>query len=334
MAAQYEGLVLANLAQRTGLPFRTLETRAPKINLATADGQTMTLGEPGSIQQIDRGRSPAVEAVNADQKLRSESEQWGSLLDGLAQKPTQPVLMLKQTPLAMNLVGANFRELRVHPHVFDGIFQTARRSSPRHNAHPEMTKEVLKRIPQALTDPIAVFSDNRRAGSYVFMLEVLDAAGHSVLAPVQFEATGGKGTINLLKTAYGQDRPLWFSLRGSNNEVVYVNREKIKRWFPTSGVNSLFDSSALPAAEELFSNADGSSVLTEQDLARAKRERTDLYQYSGGRSGQQFRRAPPSLSRRRSPRASNRRGRQHPSADRVPRERSLPRLGGGVSVTV
>ncbi len=282
MAAQYEGLVLANLAQRTGLPFRTLETRAPKINLATADGQTMTLGEPGSIQQIDRGRSPAVEAVNADQKLRSESEQWGSLLDGLAQKPTQPVLMLKQTPLAMNLVGANFRELRVHPHVFDGIFQTARRSSPRHNAHPEMTKEVLKRIPQALTDPIAVFSDNRRAGSYVFMLEVLDAAGHSVLAPVQFEATGGKGTINLLKTAYGQDRPLWFSLRGSNNEVVYVNREKIKRWFPTSGVNSLFDSSALPAAEELFSNADGSSVLTEQDLARAKRERTDLYQYSGG----------------------------------------------------
>ena len=281
MAAQYEGLVLANLAQRTGLPFRTLETRAPKINLTTADGQTMTLGEPGSIQQIDRGRSPAVEAVNADQKLRSESEQWGSLLDGLTQKPTQPVLMLKQTPLAMNLVGANFRELRVHPHVFDGIFQTARRSSPRHNAHPEMTKEVLKQIPQALTDPIAVFSDNRRAGSYVFMLEVLDAAGHTVLAPVQFEATGGKGTINLLKTAYGQDRPLWFSLRGSNNEVVYVNREKIKRWFPTSGVNSLFDSSALPAAEELFSNADGSSVLTEQDLARAKQERTDLYQYSG-----------------------------------------------------
>lgn len=282
MAAQYEGLVLANLAQRTGLPFRTLETRAPKINLTTADGQTMTLGEPGSIQQIDRGRSPAVEAVNADQKLRSESEQWGSLLDGLTQKPTQPVLMLKQTPLAMNLVGANFRELRVHPHVFDGIFQTARRSSPRHNAHPEMTKEVLKQIPQALTDPIAVFSDNRRAGSYVFMLEVLDAAGHTVLAPVQFEATGGKGTINLLKTAYGQDRPLWFSLRGSNNEVVYVNREKIKRWFPTSGVNSLFDSSALPAADELFSNADGSSVLTEQDLARAKRARTDLYQYSGG----------------------------------------------------
>lgn len=282
MAAQYEGLVLANLAQRTGLPFRTLEARAPKINLTTADGQTMTLGEPGSIQQIDRGRSPAVEAVNADQKLRSESEQWGSLLDGLTQKPTQPVLMLKQTPLAMNLVGANFRELRVHPHVFDGIFQTARRSSPRHNAHPEMTKEVLKQIPQALTDPIAVFSDNRRAGSYVFMLEVLDAAGHTVLAPVQFEATGGKGTINLLKTAYGQDRPLWFSLRGSNNEVVYVNREKIKRWFPTSGVNSLFDSSALPAADELFSNADGSSVLTEQDLARAKRARTDLYQYSGG----------------------------------------------------
>lgn len=282
MAAQYEGLVLANLAQRTGLPFRTLETRAPKINLTTADGQTMTLGEPGSIQQIDRGRSPAVEAVNADQKLRSESEQWGSLLDGLTQKPTQPVLMLKQTPLAMNLVGANFRELRVHPHVFDGIFQTARRSSPRHNAHPEMTKEVLKQIPQALTDPIAVFSDNRRAGSYVFMLEVLDAAGHTVLAPVQFEATGGKGTINLLKTAFGQDRPLWFSLRGSNNEVVYVNREKIKRWFPTSGVNSLFDSSALPAADELFSNADGSSVLTEQDLARAKRARTDLYQYSGG----------------------------------------------------
>lgn len=62
MAAQYEGLVLANLAQRTGLPFRTLEARAPKINLTTADGQTVTLGEPAAIQQAEESISSAVDS--------------------------------------------------------------------------------------------------------------------------------------------------------------------------------------------------------------------------------------------------------------------------------
>jgi hypothetical protein len=51
MAAQYEGLVLANLAQRTNLPFRDLEARAPQIQLTTADGQTMTLGDSGFFKQ-------------------------------------------------------------------------------------------------------------------------------------------------------------------------------------------------------------------------------------------------------------------------------------------
>lgn len=54
MAAQYEGLVLANLAQRTNLPFRDLEARAPKIQLTTADGKNVTLGDSNVLHQVDR----------------------------------------------------------------------------------------------------------------------------------------------------------------------------------------------------------------------------------------------------------------------------------------
>lgn len=67
----------------------------------------------------------ALDVKRAEEKLELESRAWEETVDKLEVKPTQPVLMLKQTPLVMHLVGADFRELLVHPHVFDGIFPEA-----------------------------------------------------------------------------------------------------------------------------------------------------------------------------------------------------------------
>ena len=148
-----------------------------------------------------------------------ESRAWEETVDKLEVKPTQPVLMLKQTPLVMYLVGTDFRELLVHPHVFDGIFPEAKQSSPNHNAHIEMTRDVLNQILKALTDPVAVFKDrDERVNSCIFMLELKDANGKTVAVPVQFEASGLRGKINLIKTAFGQnDR--WFDIQPQNKSV-------------------------------------------------------------------------------------------------------------------
>ena len=196
---------------------------------------------------------------------------WATTLDNLTEKPTQPVLMLKQTPVAMHLVGADFLELRAHPHVFDGLFSDAPKSSAKHHAHPEMTREVLKQIPAALADPIAIFKEDQRPNTYVFMLEVTDAKGNTVIAPVTFSATGRHAEINLMKTAFGRDKKLWFPLQEQQGLLLYANSKKIQRWNESSGTNRLRGSNAVS----------DSIVLNEDDLRKAKEQYPDLYQAEG-----------------------------------------------------
>lgn len=201
----------------------------------------------------------------AEQKLAEESKKWSSTVEQLKKKPTQSLLMLTQTPLSMKLVGAEFRELYVHPHVFDGMFPNAKKSSPNHHSHIEMSAKVLKQIPSALADPVAIYYDERN-NSFVFALEIKDENNNYVMVPVAFNATGRKGTINLVKTALGRGIS-YYDSQGANNAIRYVNKKKCQRWFPTSGAVSLFDS-----------NADGTSVLTETDLVKERQKYPGYYQ--------------------------------------------------------
>lgn len=219
--------------------------------------------------EIRRGEGKAGQSFlqnkTAEQKLSEESKRWSALVEALKDKPKQPVLMLTQTPLAMRLVGADFRELYAHPHLFDGIFPGAKKSSPNHHSHVDMDTEVLKQLPNALADPVAIYRDPQNR-STVFALELRDKGGNAVMVPVAFNATGNKGTINLVKSAFGRGE-LYYEAQGMNSTILYANKEKCRRWFPSSGADSLFDS-----------NADGSSVLTEKDLVNLRDRYPGYYQ--------------------------------------------------------
>ncbi|MDM8329200.1 hypothetical protein QUW42_02705 [Desulfovibrio piger] len=83
------------------------------------------------------------------------------------------------------------------PHVFDGT-------------HPNMTPEMWKQIPAAMADPIAVFDSDspagRARGDLVFMLELTDANGATVVVPVALQAKGKLGArINIVKSAYAKE---------------------------------------------------------------------------------------------------------------------------------
>ena len=252
------------LAQRSGLPIERIGQIMPSI-----------LAEPQAGSHLEQ-----VNVLSPEDKLAQEVAAWSNLIDQMQTKPSQPVLMLKQTPLVMHLVGADFHELKAHPHVFDGLFPEAKRSSPNHNSHREMTRDVLRQIPAALADPIAVFKDDRRPNSFVFMVDVQDTSGKTVIVPIAFEAHGANATINLATTAYGKDSSLWFELQINNGAVRYVNQEKMRQWNnsnsasfeyprPTSGSNSLFDADSLDI-----------TILTEDDLVKAKEAFPGLYQES------------------------------------------------------
>lgn len=243
-------LKLLNYAKMLGISPKEVYDR---INLVIQRGK-----EQEATRSLNsNGTDPRV-------RLSEEVAAWGATVDSLQGKPSQQVKMLGQTPLIMRMVGAQFEELWADPHLFDGMFP-GNTKNPQHHEHLKMTAGVIKQIPAAITDPIMVYKDSR-TGSTVFVLELRDEAGETVMAPVSFNATGKKGKINLLKTAFGRG-DIHYEMLGRNNALLYVNRQKSRRWFPTSGADSLFDS-----------NADGSTVLHEEDLVKQRNENPSLYQ--------------------------------------------------------
>ena len=221
------------------------------------------------VKRAESAEGFAQEPASAAEKLRKDAEDWGRFVDDLKLKPTQNVVMLKQTPLVMKLIGAKFLTLRATPHMFDGARPGEKKSSPSHHIHPEISKRVLKQIPEALTDPIAIFRDDRRENTYLFMLDLKAENNQNVVVAVKFNGPGRHAEINLAKTSWGPENTLYFPLQEQNNALVYANSQKISRWNKSSGIYSLRGS-----------NDSGVSVKTEADLVKLRELFPGYYQTS------------------------------------------------------
>ena len=66
----------------------------------------------------------------------------------------------------------------------------------------------MKQLPAALADPIAVFGSDSVAGRLVFMVDVTDANGATVVLPVQLDAKKNKDTalIHIVTSAYSKEK--------------------------------------------------------------------------------------------------------------------------------
>lgn len=267
IARQYARLQAASivrLAKDANIAPERIAEFAPKIQSA-AGIERAELVQNGAGQK-EKAAVSAPEKT-AEQKLKEDSDTWGKLVDGLKEKPTQNVVMLKQTPLVMKLIGAKFLTLRATPHMFDGALPGAKKSSPSHHVHPEISKRVLKQIPEALTDPIAIFRDDRRENTYLFMLDLKAENNQNVVVAVKFNGPGRHAEINLAKTSWGPENTLYFPLQEQNNALVYANSQKISRWNKSSGIYSLRGS-----------NDSGVSVKTEADLVKLREQFPGYYQ--------------------------------------------------------
>lgn len=267
IARQYARLQAASivrLAKDANIAPERIAEFAPKIQSSAGIERTELVQKRAGQKE-----NPAVSAPEktAEQKLKEDSDTWGKLVDGLKEKPTQNVVMLKQTPLVMKLIGAKFLTLRVTPHMFDGALPGAKKSSPSHHIHPEISKRVLKQIPEALTDPIAIFRDDRRENTYLFMLDLKAENNQNVVVAVKFNGPGRHAEINLAKTSWGPENTLYFPLQEQNNALVYANSQKISRWNKSSGIYSLRGS-----------NDSGASVKTEADLVKLRELFSGYYQ--------------------------------------------------------
>ena len=138
-----------------------------------------------------------------------------------------------------------------------------------------------------MADPIAIFdSDNpasRAKGDLVFMLELTDANGATLVVPVVLKAAGEipGSQINIVKSAYAKEREgipsnTWFAKQLQKNARC-MNGHKWKNWSIGSGANS-----PLVAA-----NSSKNKLYTEADLVKLRGANPTLYQNGIGANAKQ-----------------------------------------------
>ncbi|MDY3296637.1 hypothetical protein, partial [Selenomonas sp.] len=147
--------------------------------------------------------------------------------------------------------------------------------------HPEMTKAVLNRLPEALADPMLIFRSETVPGRIVACLDLKDTAGVNVVAPVALDVRDGRVEVNFLASVYGrgtnghtETQYAWFADNVQDN-TLYINKEKAADFFQSAGLQ-------LPMEGRKFNDFFGDSIKTDADLVKAKSERPGMYQ-NGGR---------------------------------------------------
>ena len=121
---------------------------------------------------------------------------------------------------------------------------------------------MVKQIPVALTNPIAIFKSATEPGRLVVMLDLKDANGATVVVPVGIDnvnfGTGKTETATISYTDYpktvketNQPDNRWFVREAEAGRLLYVNTELASTWAVSSGSNSLTASptSAQPSVD-------------------------------------------------------------------------------------
>ena len=181
--------------------------------------------------------------------------------------------MLKQTPLVMRLVGANFRELYALPHFFERVFEH------KDGSKSTFGMEELKQIPQLLTDPVAIFDQGN--GRKLFVLDLQTKSGAIILVPVEFEAQKDFATVNFAVTAFAKEKngkPKYGWIKKLEGQELYVNTKKIASPNTSAGANSLGVLSERLSSIRRILAAGSTSVKTEADLDKLKSQYPGFYQ--------------------------------------------------------
>lgn len=207
----------------------------------------------------------------AEAQLQQDTKTWGETVDRALAGEINPrdQVPVMTTPLVFYLVGA-----RVLPVKMDaGKIKKIRKE---HNVTPEL----LKQIPMALAEPIAIF-ESQAGGKYrglVAMLELQDKNGATVVAAMHLDRKGrvSKIDINKLASIYGKEKKGvpsddWFARQIKTGNLLYLDKEKSSAWEYRTGI-------LLPPAVTPNQDSSNKIIKTEADLVKLKQQFPSFYQ--------------------------------------------------------
>ena len=251
----------------------SLQSLQEKIGIVKKSAYHQMAGEYAHNVLSDKLRKKGM----AEQQLDADEKSFADSVDRfMAGKEEAPMVRVMTTPLVLKLTGAEVLPVEIAKTDLEKILNRKHAG--------DMTPEIMKRLPRALTDPIMIFKsytgpngEERR----VVVVDLKDNNGATIVVPFELKATNTERRyiVNRIASVYGKTGNRtrtpsyeWFGRQLENGNLLYANRKK--------AINEILQRSPnWPIPEEKVDNLlSAPNVANEEDLVKLKSENPTYYQ--------------------------------------------------------
>ena len=210
----------------------------------------------------------------AEQQLNADEKSFADSVDRfMVGKISTDTIQVMRTPLVMRLVGAEVLPVEISVSDLKKVLV---------DKHSDITPDIMKQIPRALTDPMMIFSTySGKNGEVrkVIVLELKDENGATIVVPMELEHMSDGYKVNRMTSTYGKtDRKTgepsyeWFKKQLEAGNLEYANRKKATDWISTEQPDWLIPK------EKVDNLLSAPNVANEEDLVKLKSENPTYYQ--------------------------------------------------------
>lgn len=214
------------------------------------------------------GKQETPTIFTAEDRLKADKKAWKGTLRKAwkGDMPDTTMLPVMQTPLVLKLVGAPDYPMVMRQSKLMKIKKD----------HPEVTKAILNELPSYLADPMIIFKSSTVSGRLVVGTELEDASGANIIVPIELNSKDGRMDVNVITSAYGKGTQqsgtniAWFVNNIQAGNAVYINKKQAADFYQSAGLQ-------LPMEGRRFNDLFGSSIKTDADLVKSRRENPVRY---------------------------------------------------------
>lgn len=208
--------------------------------------------------------------ISAEEKLEEDTKKFSKKIDlFMENKLKGGNVKVMTTPLVMKLAGAEILPIYVHQNVLSKILKHTEDKTGKHGHADEMTPELMKQLPSAIADPMAIVENE---GKPVVVTTLVDRNGDTIIIPFTLNKKVGARIYydaNIIESVYGKRDSVWIKSRLLTS-AKYVNKKRTNDWLQSAGLQS--------PIEATISFSSNQNIPNESDLVKLKEQNQEYYQ--------------------------------------------------------
>ena len=212
-------------------------------------------------------------------KLEQDSIAWNSVMDHYKDgEILNRDVRLMSTPIVLQMLGFSAHDIEITPSVLAKVLKGKHADS--------IDTEVLKDLPRAIANPVAIFKnyDGRKQkfidNEVIVVVDILGKKGTLIQVPFVFDINYNFGKVHKVKSIFERQNIKWYHQQLENKALLYAhihkNRPSLRQQQAINGPTGTTRSNIALIIEQHLQKSN-EKVLTDEDLDKARAAQQDRY---------------------------------------------------------